>query len=113
MVALITLAGFTIGSVIAALLDRLYTGAPLRGPILPCVRCGTPAPKPVLLGTVGWFMLHGRCPTCGARLPSRLVYLPLAGAAAFGTAAALADGRHLLYALLFLPSLLALTGTDI
>jgi leader peptidase (prepilin peptidase) / N-methyltransferase len=113
MVALITLAGFAVGSVIAALLDRLYTGAPLRGPILPCARCGTPAPKAALLGTVGWLMLRGRCPTCGARLPSRLFYLPLAGAAAFGVAAALADGRHLLYALLFLPSLLALTGTDI
>jgi leader peptidase (prepilin peptidase)/N-methyltransferase len=113
MVILLTVAGFVVGSMVAALLDRLYTGAPLRGPILPCAQCGTSAPPTALLGAVGWLMLRGRCPTCSARLPARLLYLPLLGAAAFGIAAALADGRQLVYALTFLPSLLALTGTDI
>jgi leader peptidase (prepilin peptidase)/N-methyltransferase len=113
MVVLLALAGFIVGSIIAALLDRLYSGAPLGGPLLPCAHCGTSAPRRALLGTIGWIVLRGRCRACGARLPVRLLYLPLLGAAAFAAVAALADGRQLLYALIFLPSLLALTGTDI
>ena len=77
MVVLLAAVGFVVGSMIAAMLDRLYTGAPVRGPLAPCAHCGTAAPNRALLGTVGWLMLHGRCPSCGARLPNRLLYLPL------------------------------------
>lgn len=112
LVVLSSLAGLIVGTGIAVLLDRLYTGAPLSGPVLPCAGCGAPAPRVAWLGTPGWLMLRGRCPACGGPLPMRLLYLPLLGAAAFGVAAVATDGRHLLLALIFLPALLALTAAD-
>ena len=111
-VILATLAGIVVGTLIAVLLDRFYTGAPLRGPVLPCSRCGEPAPRVAWLGTPGWLLLRGRCPACGGSLPLRLLYLSLLGGLAFGVAAARLEGRQLLLALIFLPSLLALTATD-
>ena len=86
MIVPAALAGFLVGNIVAVVLDRLYTGAPWGGPLLPCVGCGAPAPRTALLGTVGWLMLRGRCPGCGARLPLWLLYLPLLGAVAFGGA---------------------------
>jgi leader peptidase (prepilin peptidase)/N-methyltransferase len=64
------------------------------------------------LGAPGWLLLRGHCRACGAGLPSRLLYLPLLGAAAFALAAAATDGRRLALTLLFSTPLLALTATD-
>jgi prepilin signal peptidase PulO-like enzyme (type II secretory pathway) len=110
------LAGFLIGSlagtVIAVLLDRLYTGAAWCGPVLPCAGCRRGVPRAAWLGLPGFFVLGGRCPACGRRLPARLVYLPLVGGATFALAFTRAAGLHLLLVLLFLPPLLALTAAD-
>ena len=112
-VILAVLAGVLVGTLIAVLLERLYTGASLRETVLPCPRCGEAAPRAAWLGTPGWLLLRGRCPACRGALPLRLLYLPLLGGIVFGVAAARLDGRQLLLTLLFLPSLLALTATDI
>ena len=111
MIPLLIAIGVVVGTAIAVLLERLYTGARLRGPVLPCVGCKRPAPRVVWLGAPGWLLLRGRCPCCGYGLPVRLLYLPLLGGAAFGVAAMAVEGR-LLLTLLFLPSLLALIATD-
>ena len=109
-------AGFLIGSLtgtlIAVLLDRLYTGAAWCGRILPCAGCRRELPRVAWLGLPGFFVLGGRCPACGYRAPSRLVYVPLLGGTTFALAFACAGGLHLLLVLLFLPPLLALTTAD-
>lgn len=111
IVVLNALFGFLVGSMLAVILERLYTGASWRGPILPCAECGQPAPAVARLGLPGWLHLRGRRP-CGARLPARLVYLPLLAALTFGWAATRVDGFHLVLVLLFAPALLAMTATD-
>lgn len=111
MIVVVALLGYVVGTVLAVFLDRLYTGAPWRGPVLPCAECAVPAPAVARLGLPGYLLLRGRRP-CGARLPARLVYLPLLGAVAFGYAASRVDGTRLALVLLFAPALLAMTATD-
>lgn len=111
-IAIAAIAGYVVGAVLAVLLERLYTGAALRGPVLPCAGCKEPAARVAWLGTIGWLVLRGRCPACAAGLPVRVLYLPLLGAAAFGVAGASVDGRRLALTLLFVTPLLALTATD-
>ena len=107
---LAALGGYVTGTLIAIFLDRMYTGAPLRAPLSVCG--GDRLPAPYWLGTAGYLLARGRGPN-GCRLPSRLWYLPVTGAAA-GTAIALGAegaGQAVLVAL-FSVVLLALVGTD-
>lgn len=112
MLLLGVIGGVLVGTVLAVLLERCYTGAPLRGPVLPCAGCGVAAPRLAWLGLLGYLALGGRCPACQIRLRARLLYLPLLGGAALGLAVTRTSGGQLLLALLFLPVLLALTATD-
>ncbi len=97
--------GYAAGTLIALVLDRLYTGAPWRGPLRPC--------HPALwTGTPGYFIARGRCPE-GAPPPARYAYLPLLGAAgATAIALRVEDPRHAALAALFALPLLAFTATD-
>jgi leader peptidase (prepilin peptidase)/N-methyltransferase len=112
MVILGFVIGVVVGTAIAVLLDRLYTGAPWRGPILACSGCGCEAPRVAWLGLPGYLALRRRCASCGTKLPARLAYLPVLGGAVFAVAFALTSGVHLLLVLLFLPALLSLTAAD-
>lgn len=104
------LLGYVVGTLIAVFLDRMYTGAPLAGPVSPC-RDGAPPPL-WWSGTVGYALARGRCPS-GCRLPARLWYLPLLGAAGGAVIAAWAvDARHAALVALFSTVLLAFIGTD-
>lgn len=109
-VVLAALAGYLAGTLIALFLDRLYTGAPVRGPLTLCP--DGHAPRPLWAGTLGYALLRGRCP-CGGPLPARLWYLPLLGSAA-GAAIALraVDARHAALVAGFSLVLLAFVGTD-
>lgn len=103
-------AGYAAGAVIAVFLDRMYTGAPLRGPVR---LCGDGA-RPALWwsGAVGFLLARGRCPS-GCRLPARLLYLPLLGALAGAVIALEAvDARHAALVTVFSVVLLAFVGTD-
>lgn len=109
-VAVALVAGYIAGTLIALFLDRLYTGAPLRGPLTLCVEGH--APRPLWAGTVGYALLRGRCP-CGGALLARLWYLPLLGGAAGALIALRAvDARHAALAAGFSLVLLAFVGTD-
>lgn len=104
------LAGYAAGTLLALFLDRMYTGAPLRGPLTLCPHGA--APWALWAGTLGYAALRGRCPS-GCPLPVRLWYLPLVGAAAgAGIALRAADPRHAALASLFSMVLLAFVGTD-
>lgn len=112
MVVIGGLFGLLAGTVIAVLLDRLFTGAPLGGPVLVCRDCRAIQPPVAWSGLLGFLLLHGRCRACGERLPARLLYLPLLGAAAFAFAFLRLSGVQLALASLFIPLLLALTAAD-
>lgn len=112
MVVIGALVGLLIGTLIAVLLDRLYTGAPLAGPVLTCHACNVAEPPVAWTGFPGFLLLHGRCPACGERLPARLLYLPLLGAAAFALAFLRLGGVQLALVSLFILLLLALTAAD-
>ncbi|HTE83578.1 MAG TPA: A24 family peptidase [Dehalococcoidia bacterium] len=104
------LAGYVAGTILALTLDRLYTGAPLRGPLGFCAHGHTS--HAVWAGTAGFLLMRGRCPS-GCRLPARLWYLPLLGAAAAVAIALRAvDARHAILLALFSTFLTALVGTD-
>ncbi len=109
MAAAFTAAGYLIGTLLALTLDRLYTGAPVRGPI---VLCKHDLPRRCWLGTAGYLLARGRCPS-GCRLPARLWYLPLIGAVA-GMVIALraVDIRHAVVVASFSTVLLAFVATD-
>ncbi|MGE0538780.1 MAG: prepilin peptidase [Dehalococcoidia bacterium] len=105
------LAGYISGTVLALILDRLYTGASLRGPLRLCENdaCSLHA----WAGTVGFLLTRGRCPA-GDLLPPRLCFLPLLGAGAGMIIARRAsDGRHAALIAAFTLVLLALLATDL
>jgi leader peptidase (prepilin peptidase)/N-methyltransferase len=102
--------GYLWGTVLAVLLDRAYSGAPLRGPLAPCAHCG--GPRFWWTGTIGYLWARGTC-ACRRRLPAPLWYLPLAGATAAVLIALHAeDARHAVLVALFASVLLVLAGTD-
>ncbi len=105
LTAIAAIIGYAAGTLIALLLERLYTGAPWRGPLRPC--------HPALwAGAAGYLLARGRGPG-GTPLATRYAYLPVLGAAA-GAAIALrvSDPRHALLAAVFALPLLAFVATD-
>ncbi len=104
-------AGYIAGTVISLLLDRMYTGAPVRGPLSLCA--GHPLPRFWWSGAIGFVAARGRC-AAGCRLPARLWYLPLLGvAAAVLIAVRAVDPRHAALVAVFGTVLLAFIGTDL
>src|SRR4051794_27377646 len=100
------LAGYCIGTLLALTLDRWYTGVSLRGPVALCADGS--APVVLWAGTLGFLLVSGTCPS-GCRLPARLWYLPLIGAAAGGLIAARSgDARHAALLAIFATLLTAL-----
>ena len=69
--------GYALGTVLALILDRMYTGAPFGGPIRVCEH--EASPPLAWTGAIGYVLLRGRSAD-GCRLPARLWYLPLLGA---------------------------------
>lgn len=114
MVLLWLVTGYAAGTLLALTQDAFYPGAPLRGSLTLCHTEGEGAmPRRLWLGTLGFLLLRGRCPS-GWPLPARLWYLPLLGATAAAVIAQRAvDGRHAALTAVFAVVLLALTGTDL
>lgn len=111
MIVLIAVAaGYGTGALLALFLDRMYTGAPIRGPIDLCEHGVGPAL--LWTGTLGYVVARGRC-SDGCALPSRLWYLPLVGAiAAVMIVLRIDEPRHAAMVALFSVVLLAFIGTD-
>lgn len=102
--------GYGVGTLLAVFLDRLYTGAPVRG--RPRLCDGAPLPLVLWTGTLGFGLLRGRRPG-GGRLPARFWYLPVLGAAAGVMIARNAvNPWHSLLLIGFSTVLLAFVGTD-
>lgn len=102
--------GYAAGVLLALFLDRVYTDAPWWGRPSVCEDEGAPALA--WMGTLGYLLMRGRCPS-GCKLAARLWYLPLLGGGA-GAMIALDAGSPGEIALdtLFALVLLAFVGTD-
>jgi prepilin signal peptidase PulO-like enzyme (type II secretory pathway) len=76
--------GLTFGHLDALVFNRFFRDEPFGGPLYGCPACRTRL-RSVVNGAplLGYLVARGRCQTCGAGLPHRLLVLPLAGAALF------------------------------
>ena len=106
--------GLIVGHVLELLLDRFYSDAPPRGPLVRCPACRSPIRLLHLLPLLGYLWHRGRCPDCDQRLPVRALLLPPASALVFALAALTSDewGPTILGGL-FAAIFLALMTTDL
>jgi leader peptidase (prepilin peptidase)/N-methyltransferase len=110
LILLAAAAGYVAGTLIALFLDRMYTGAPIRGPIRLCEHGSGNAL--LWTGMPGYLLTRGKTPD-GCRAPARLWYLPLVGLLAGVLIAVRAtDARQALLVSAFSLVLLAFVGTD-
>jgi len=108
------LIGLIVGHVLEVFLDRFYSDAPPREPLVRCSACRSPIRLIHLLPLLGYLWYRGRCPDCAQRLPTRVLLLPPASALVFALAALASDewGPTILGGL-FAAIFLALMTTDL
>ena len=106
--------GLIVGHLLEVFLDRFYSDAPPRGPLVRCSACRSPTHPLHLLPLLGCLWHRGRCPDCDQLLPIRVLLLPPATALVFGLAALASDewGPTILGGL-FAAIFLALMTTDL
>ena len=106
--------GLIVGHLLEVFLDRFYSDAPPRGPLVRCPTCRSPIRLLHLLPLLGYLWYRGRCPDCDQRLPIRVILLPPASALVFALAALASDewGPTILGGL-FAAIFLALMTTDL
>ncbi|MDP3064328.1 MAG: prepilin peptidase, partial [Chloroflexota bacterium] len=71
VVAGLGLAGLLVGRLLNLAIDRLPEGGRLGGAWPRCSGCGRPLPPVIHVPVVGFTVLRGRCPLCGASLSWR------------------------------------------
>jgi prepilin signal peptidase PulO-like enzyme (type II secretory pathway) len=106
--------GLVTGHLLELLLDRFYSDAPPREPLVRCQACRSSIRFLHLLPLVGYLWHRGRCPDCDQLLPIRVLLLPPASALVFALAALTSDewGPAILGGL-FAAVFLALMATDL
>lgn len=106
--------GLLLGHAADLFFDRLYTGAPLGGPVHRCPDCEAPLRPLELLPLVGVTASLGRCRKCGRWLPLRSFFLAPGAAALFVLADLSIDGfGPALLGGFFATVFLVLTFTDL
>lgn len=78
MVALYTLIGCLVGSFLNVVCDRVPAGGSLWGPPSHCPNCGRRLAAWELIPVFSYVLLGGRCSSCGARIPLRILAVELA-----------------------------------
>jgi prepilin signal peptidase PulO-like enzyme (type II secretory pathway) len=106
--------GLLAGHLLDLFLDRFYSDAPPREPLVRCPACRSPIRPLYLLPLLGYLWHRGRCPDCDQLLPFRALLLPSASALVFVLAALTSDewGPTILGGL-FATIFLALMATDL
>lgn len=82
--ALYVVAGATVGGLLNVGIDRLPTGRPLATPPPHCEDCDRPLSIWEMAPILGYLALRGRCRTCGAPIPWRILAVEVGTAALFG-----------------------------
>lgn len=115
MLILALLAGLALGQAIDLAYPRLFTGAPLGGPLSRCDACRAPLKPVQALPVVGYLWSRGRCPVCSQRLPVRALLIAPWGAALFAVSYAVFEDHFgaALLAGLFATVFFTLTVTDL
>lgn len=91
-VAIATITGACLGQALSLLFDRLYTDAPLGGPLVRCRDCRA-SPRPAnLLPVLELALTRGRCTECRRLLPLHAFVLPAGGGLLFALAQLKIDG---------------------
>ena len=106
--------GLLAGHLLDLFLDRFYSDAPPREPLVRCPACRSPIRLLHLLPLLGYLWHRGRCPDCDQLLPIRALFLPPASALVFVLAALTSDelGPMILGGL-FAAIFIALMATDL
>ncbi|MEX0800458.1 MAG: A24 family peptidase [Dehalococcoidia bacterium] len=108
------LIGLALGHTLDLVFERLYTDAPLTGPLHRCPRCDAPPRPRHLVPLLGVILDRGRCAACRHWLPLRAFFLAPGAAALFAIADLTIEGfGPALLAGLFATIFLALTFTDL
>jgi len=108
------IAGLLMGHALDLFFDRLYTDAPLGGPVYRCPECRARLRPLYLLPLLGALGSRGRCPDCGRALPLHAFLLAPGGAALFAASGLVfEDLGAALLAGFFATIFLALAFTDI
>jgi len=106
--------GLVVGHLLEVSLDRLYSDAPPRGPLVRCSACRSPTRLLHLLPLLGCLWHRCRCPDCDQLLPVRVLLLPPATALVFALAALASDEwEPTILSGLFAAIFLALVATDL
>ena len=80
--------GLAIGSFLTVVIDRVPKGESVARPRSRCPGCGTQIASRDNIPVVSYLILHGRCRTCGIRIPVRYPLVEIATAVAFAATAA-------------------------
>ncbi|MBC7236678.1 MAG: prepilin peptidase [Chloroflexi bacterium] len=78
------LIGCAVGSFLNVVIDRVPEAESLLSPPSECPWCGRRLSPAELIPVVSFLVLRGRCRTCGAAIPLRLLLVELASGALFG-----------------------------
>jgi len=83
LAAIVTLFGFTIGSFLNVCIDRLPRHESVVTGRSHCEKCGRQLSARDLVPVLSYTLLWGRCRSCGARIPARIVAVEAATGLAF------------------------------
>jgi leader peptidase (prepilin peptidase)/N-methyltransferase len=113
-IGLTTAFGALIGSFLNVVIWRLPRRESLVTPGSRCPSCESPIAPYHNVPILSWFLLRGRCRSCGARISPRYPAVELLTAAAFGGILAIRGfDERLLLELPFVACLIALAGIDL
>jgi leader peptidase (prepilin peptidase) / N-methyltransferase len=106
--------GLVIGSFLTVVVHRVPAGGSIVAPRSRCPSCGVQIRASDNVPVVSWLLLHGRCRSCGVRIPFRYPLIELVTAALFAAAAVRYDDVWMLVAVaVFLALLFALSLIDL
>jgi prepilin signal peptidase PulO-like enzyme (type II secretory pathway) len=112
--ALAAVIGLLLGHTLDIFFNRLYSDAPLTGPVYRCPHCRHGLHPIHLVPILGVVWSRGRCPDCGRWLPLHAFLLAPGAAALFAAAELIIEGfGPALLAGFFATVFLALTFTDL
>ncbi len=111
---IVAIFGLVVGSFLNVCIHRLPRHESIIKPRSRCPSCGTTIRWFDNVPVVGYFMLRGRCRSCGARIAARYPLVEIATAAAFvAVFVAVGPGALLIPRLAFVASMIALLIIDL
>jgi leader peptidase (prepilin peptidase)/N-methyltransferase len=107
--------GAVVGSFLSVVAHRVPRGESIVGPRSRCAGCGTQIAAYDNIPILSWFLLRGRCRSCGERISVRYPLIEIGTGLAFAATALVLHGEpaQLVLGLVFVATLAAITLTDL